>query len=109
MKNILIWIGVAFIIAATIVGQFTGIEVATWVELAGFAIGTAACIVGIFRKAEKKDWKLYVSIIGIILGAGLLTFAGVSKDVVISLITMVVGIVALIAGLLPTILKKKKV
>lgn len=107
MKNILIWIGVAFIIAATIIGQFTGIEVAMWIELAGFAVGLAACIVGIYKKAEKKDWKLFASIIGIVVGAILLAFAGVAKETITSLISLVVGIVALIAGLLPTILNKK--
>ena len=70
MKNLFIWIGVALIVAGTVIAQFTGIAVANWVELAGFAIGLATCILGIVTKAEKKDWKLYlvwVTFIGTIL------------------------------------------
>lgn len=107
MKNIFIWVGVALIVAATIVAQFTGVAVASWVELAGFAIGLACCIVGIVSKAEKKDWKLYVSIIGIVAGSTLLVFAGIAKDTITTIITAVFGLVALIASLLPVLLVKK--
>lgn len=106
MKNILIWLGVVFVIASTAIGQFTGIEAAAWIELAGWTVGLACCIVGIISKAEKKDWKLYVSIIGIVVGVGLLAFAGVSEDKIKTLITAVIGIVVLIVSIVPALIIK---
>lgn len=108
MKNIFLWIGVALIIAATVIGQFTGVGIAVYLELAGYAIGLASCILGVITKTEKKDWKLYVSIIGIVIGSALLVFAGVSKDIITTLISAISGVVVLIAGLLPVFLAKKE-
>lgn len=108
MKNVFLWLGVALIVVATIIAQFTGVETAVWIELSGFSIGLASCIVGVVTKAEKKDWKLYLSIFGIVIGSTLLVFAGISKDVITSLITAVAGVVVIIVGLLPVLLKKKE-
>ena len=108
MKSVFVWLGVALIIAATILAQFTGVGTAVWVELAGFSIGLASCIVGIVSKAEKKGWKLYASIIGIVIGSALLVFAGVSKDTITTLITAIAGIVVLIIGLVPALIVKKE-
>lgn len=108
MKNIFVWIGVIFIALATFVGQMTGIGVAVWLELAGYSIGLACCIVGIISKAEKKDWKLYVAIIGIVIGSALLVFAGVTEDKIKTLITTIFGLVVLVASMLPVLLSVKK-
>ena len=107
MKNIFIWIGVCLIIAATIIGQFTGVAVSSYIELAGFAVGLATCILGITNKAEKKDWKLYVSIIGITISSILLVFAGLIENQIATLISAVAGVVVLIVSILPTFTKKK--
>jgi len=108
MKNIFVWIGVIFIALSTFVGQMTGIGVAVWLELAGYSIGLACCIVGIISKAEKKDWKLYVAIIGIVIGSALLVFAGVTEDKIKTLITTIFGLVVLVASMLPVLLSVKK-
>lgn len=107
MKNILVWVGLIVLIAATAVGEFTGIALADWVELAGWSIGMALCVLGIVSKAEKKDWKLYVSIVGIIVGVFLLALAGISKDTITTVITAVFGLVVLIISILPALLPKK--
>lgn len=107
MKNIFIWIGVALVVAATIIGQFTGIPAASYIELAGFAVGLATCILGIVTKAEKKDWKLYVSIVGITLGSILLVFAGLVESQIATLISAVAGLVVLIISILPAVIKKE--
>lgn len=107
MKNILIWIGVVFVIIGTAVGQFVGIQAASLIELAGWTIGLACCVVGIVSKSEKKDWKLYLSIVGIIIGVALLAFAGVSEDKIKTLITAVIGLVILIASIIPALVVKK--
>ena len=108
MKNIFVWIGVAFIAFATLFGQLTGIGVAVWLELAGYSIGLACCILGIISKAEKRDWKLYVAIIGIVVGSALLVFAGVSEDKIKTLISAIFGLVVLVASMIPILLGKKE-
>lgn len=108
MKNILIWCGVAIIVAATVIAQFTGIETAVWIKLAGFAIGLASCILGLVQKAEKKDWKLYASITGIVVGAALLVFGGLAEGTITTLISLVAGVVVLIISILPAFIKKKE-
>jgi len=108
MKNIMVWIGVALIAVATLFGQLTGIGVAVWLELAGYSIGLACCIVGITSKAEKKDWKLYVAIIGIVAGSALLVFAGVTEDKIKTLISAIFGLIILVVSMIPTLLNKKE-
>ena len=108
MKNVFVWIGVILIALSTFFGQMTGIDVAVWLELAGYSIGLACCIVGIISKAEKKDWKLYVAIIGIVIGSALLVFAGVTEDKIKTLITTIFGLVVLVASMLPVLLSVKK-
>lgn len=108
MKNIFIYIGVALVIAATIIARFTDVAVATWIELAGFAVGLALCILGIVKKSEKKGWQLYAAIAGIVTGSVLLAFGGIAEDTITTLISLVAGLVAMILGLLPVVLKKKK-
>ena len=108
MKNIFIWTGVALIVAATVIAQFTGVPVATWIELAGFAIGLAVSVLGIVTKAEKKDWRLYAAIVGIITGSALLVFGGLSEGTITTLISLIAGVVAMVIGILPTVLAEKK-
>lgn len=108
MKNIFTWIGVALVVVSTIIGQFTGVEVATWVKLAGYSAGLASCIVGIFKSTEKKDWKLYVSVIGICVGTMLCVFAGLIESQITAIITGVAGLVVLIISVLPVLFTKKK-
>lgn len=107
MKNLFIYIGVALIVAATVISQFTGIEIAEYVKLAGFAVGLASCMLGIVKTAEKKTWKPFVSIIGITLGTMLLVFAGFVEGQIVTLITAVAGLVVLIISILPAFIKKK--
>lgn len=107
MKNVLVWVGLIVLIAATAVGELTGIPLADWIELAGWSIGLACCILGIVSKAEKKDWKLYASLVGIVVGVFLLALASISKDTITTVITTVFGLVALILSILPALLPKK--
>lgn len=109
MKNILIYIGLAVIIAATAVGQFTNIPNADFIQLAGFAIGLALGVIGTVKKAEKKDWKLYGSISGVIIGSMLLVFAGVTEEKITSIMTLVFGLVVIVISILPAVIKKKEV
>lgn len=108
MKNILLCIGVAIIAIATLVGQFTGIDSALWIELAGFAVGLAVCIVKIVKGTEKKDWKVFAAISGIVIGTICCVFAGLTEAQITSLISAIAGISVMVVGLLPTLLIKKE-
>ena len=107
MKNILIYLGVAVLIAATIIAQFTGVPHADFIQLAGLAVGLALAAIGIIKKAEKKDWKLYSSITGVIVGSMLLVFGGVTEDKITSIMTLVFGLVVIVVSILPAVIKKK--
>ena len=65
------------------------------------------CIASILKKSDKKDWKVYVAIIGIVIGVMLLIWAGIAQDLVVSIITAVFGLMVLITSLLPVMLKSK--
>ncbi len=108
MKNILIYIGLAVIIAATAVGQFTNVPHADFIQLAGLAIGLALGVIGTVKKAEKKDWKLYFSITGVIVGAFVLTLAGIAESTITSIMSLVAGLVVIIISLIPVWAKKKE-
>lgn len=108
MKNIFVYVGLALIVVGAVVGNFTGIGVAMWIELAGFAFGLASCVIGIVKKSEKHDWKLYLSIVAISAGTILLAFAGITESVIVSVITAVIGLVVLIIGILPAMVSFKK-
>lgn len=108
MKNIFIYVGLALIIAGAAIGNFTGIPAANWIELAGFAAGLATCAVSIVAKSEKKDWKLWLSLVSVSVGTILLVWAGISESVIASVISAVIGLVILVTGLLPVLLTKKK-
>ena len=109
MKNILIYLGVAVLIAATIIAQFTGVPHADFIQLAGLAVGLALAVIGTVKKAEKKDWKLYGSISGVIIGSMLLVFAGVTEEKITSIMTLVFGLVVIVISILPAVIKKKEV
>jgi uncharacterized membrane protein HdeD (DUF308 family) len=106
MRNILTFIGLLLIIAGAVVGTFAGIPAAQWIELSGFAVGLALCIVSIVKATAKKDWKLYSSLAAVSVGTILLVWAGLSESVIQSVIGAVIGLVALLAGLLPSLLAK---
>lgn len=108
MKNILVYLGVVILIAATIVAQFTTVPNADFIQLAGLAVGLALAVIGTVKKAEKKDWKLYSSIAGVIVGSMLLVFAGVTEEKITTIMTLVAGLVVIVISILPTIIKKKE-
>ena len=108
MKQIFTWIGLALVVIGAAIGAFTGIEAAKWIELAACAVGLATCIISVVKTSDKKDWKLYVALIGIVAGTILLIFGGMAESTVTTIITSVIGLVLLIASLIPAIVKAKE-
>lgn len=107
MKNIFTYLGIVLVVAASVIGSFTGVEVSRWVEFSGYAVGLALCTVSIVDRAKSKDWKLYIALSGVAIGTILLVFAGISESTITSIMAAVFGLVALIAGLLPVLLSDK--
>lgn len=107
-KKIFTIIGIILLVAGAGIGAFTGLDVALWIELAGAAATLALCITSLIKKSEKKDWKLYTAICGVVIGTVLLVFAGIAPEVVTSVITGVIGLVVLIASILIPALTAKK-
>ena len=108
MKNIFIYVGLALLVGGAVIGALTGIQAAQWIELAACAVGLATCTVSIVSKAEKKDWKLWVALAALAVGTILLIWAGISDSVIQSVITAVIGLVVLVTGLLPVLIRKKE-
>lgn len=66
-----------------------------------------ACI-STYKKSEKKDWKVIVSIVLIACAAFGLAFAGVAEDAITRIISAVGGVVLLIFGLITSYVAEKK-
>lgn len=110
MKNkIFFIIGLILTILGAVVGYFAQIPVAEITGLASASIGLALLIVGIVQKSEKKDWKLYTSITGVVVGSFILAFMGITEDKIKAVITGVVGLIVIIISVIPAlfIIKKK--
>lgn len=109
MKNkIFFIIGLILTILGAVVGYFAQIPVVEITGLASASIGLALLVVGIVQKAEKKDWKLYTSIVGVIVGSFILALMGVTEDKIKAVISGVVGLIVIIISVIPALFVIKK-
>lgn len=110
MKNKLFFvIGLLLTIFGAVLGYFAQIPVVEITGLASASLGLALLIVSVVQKTEKKDWKLYTSIVGVVLGSFILGLMGVTEDKVKAVITGVVGLIVIIVSIIPAmfVIKKK--
>lgn len=105
-KNVLTIIGLILLIGGCVCACFT--EIAGDVPaLAVASFGLGLLVVSTVQKAEKKDWKLYVSIILVCIGGFLCALAGLAESTMTQIITLVISLVTLVIGLvLPKLLAK---
>lgn len=108
-KNIFLIIGLLMVIAGVAIAYFAKFELA---DTAGFALtmfGAGIATSQLWQKRDKtqKTWlaALAVSLVGI--GAYLLGFGGFNKETMITVITMVFGLVGIIAGLIIAAIQSK--
>lgn len=101
-KNIFLIIGLLMVIAGVAIAYFAKFELA---DMTGFALtmfGAGIATSQLWQKRDKtqKTWLtvLAVSLVGV--GAYLLGFGGFSKETMTTVITMVFGLVGIIAGLI---------
>lgn len=82
---------------------FTDVAISEYAGIALAFVGAALACLNTYRKSEKKDWKVIVSIVLIAVGAFILGFAGVAGDNISKIIAAVNGVVLLIFGLITSI------
>ena len=105
MKRFITILAVICIIAGCIIGKFTTVPQAEYAAIALEAFGFATLIIKTLKKAEKKTWKEYTSVILFAISGILCAVAGLAEATMTSLIAAVFALVAMIIGLF--IVKKK--
>lgn len=98
MKPFKIILVVLMVIGAS-VSYFSDIALVDYIGLAVEFGSAGALCASIRNKSEKKDWKVNVSMICIGISSFCLGFIGVTTDTMSQVITAVVGLLALILGL----------
>lgn len=108
-KNIFLIIGLLMVVAGVAIAYFAKFELA---DMTGFALtmfGAGIATSQLWQKRDKtqKTWLavLAVSLVGV--GAYLLGFGGFSKETMTTVITMVFGLVGIIAGLIIAAIQSK--
>lgn len=107
MKNIWTIIAVICVAAGCVLGHFSTIAIVDYSAIALEAFGLCTLILNTLKKAEKKSWKEYTCV-GLFVAAGVLcALAGVAEQTMTQLITVIAGLIALIAGLIVSQIKKE--
>lgn len=108
-KNIFLIIGLLMVVAGVAIAYFAKFGLA---DMTGFALtmfGAGIATSQLWQKRDKtqKTWLavLAVSLVGV--GAYLLGFGGFSKETMTTVITMVFGLVGIIAGLIIAAIQSK--
>ena len=110
-KNILLILGLIMVVAGVAIAYFAKFELA---DLTGFAItmfGAGLATSQLWQKRDKtqKTWLAIVSIFLIGVGAFLLGFGQFSKESMVTVMTTVFGLVAIIGGLIVSAIQAKNV
>lgn len=106
-SKIVLIIGVAIIIASTILAAFT--DVANDIPaLIGTAFGLGLEIMAVWKKSEKKNGLVLAAIICAVIGGLCCAFAGLSEATVTSLVIAVAGLVALLVSIFMGLFAIKK-
>ena len=75
-------------------------------EIGAFAVtmfGAGLACANLYNGAEKKNWLTIVGIAAVGIGSFVLGFFGlISSDTMVSMISMIIGIVVIIAGIIST-------
>lgn len=108
MNTILKWVFIALTIAGVGVSYFTTIPAVDITALAVAFCSAGALFGSTLNKGDKKDWKTYVSTICITIGAFGLGFAGVSSEIVSKVVSAVIGLIALVIGIVMAVKADKK-
>lgn len=103
MNKVLKIICFCLVVAGACLAAFTDVAIAEYTGIAIAFVGAAIACISTYKKSEKKDWKVIVSIVLIAVGSFALGFAGVAGDAISRIIAAVGGVVLLIFGLISSI------
>ena len=105
MKNLFTYICLACVIAGAAVGYFSTIPLVDGLAITAASFGLTGLIVSTAKKSEKLTWKEYATI-ALFTVAGVLAYiANISQEVIGKVAAAVVGLLALIFGVIA--IKKK--
>ena len=105
MKNLFTYICVACVIVGAAVGYFSAIPLVDCLAITASSFGLTGLIVSTTKKAEKLTWKEYATV-ALFTVAGVAAYiANISQELVGKIAAAVVGLIALIAGVI--VIKKK--
>ncbi len=106
MKNLFTYICIACVIAGAAVGYFSTIPLVDGLAISAASFGLTGLIVSTTKKAEKLTWKEYVTV-ALFTVAGVCAYiANISQELIGKIAAAVVGLLALIFGVI--VIKKKK-
>lgn len=101
MNKIVTMIGVVLTVAGVVVAGFVDIPMADLLGIATSMVGAGVACAGVIKKSQGKNKALvYSSVAMIAVGAFLMPFVGIAESTVTQIITVVGGLVALVAGLI---------
>lgn len=108
MNKVFKIIFVVMVVVGAIIAAFSDVPVVEYSGVALAFVGAALSCVAAWKKSEKKDWKVILSIILIAIGAFGLGLAGISGEIVTTIISAIAGFVALILGIILSLNTEKK-
>lgn len=100
MKNILTIIAVICIAAGCVVGHFSTIAIVDYGAIALEAFGLCTLIMQTLQKTKDKTWKEYICVGFFVMAGVLCAIAGIAEATMTQLITVIAGLISLIAGLI---------
>lgn len=108
-KNYLLVIGLLLVVAGVVIAYCANFALA---DITGFAVtvfgaGVATANLWDKRDPEKKTWLSVTSVVLIAAGSFILGFGGFSENTMTTIISSVMGFVAIIAGLITGYLQAK--
>lgn len=105
MKNLFTYICLACVIVGAAVGHFSAIPLVDCLAITASSFGLTGLIVSTNKKAEKLTWKEYATV-ALFTVAGVAAYiADISQELVGKIAAAVVGLIALISGVI--VIKKK--
>lgn len=107
MNRVLKIVFILMVVAGAALAAFTDVAIAEYTGIAIAFVGAAMACVTTYRKSEKKDWKVILSIVLIAVGSFVLGFAGVAGDAISKIIAAVGGVVLLIFGVIASLKLEK--
>lgn len=108
MNKVLKYVCLALLVAGVVVAHFSDLLVVDISALAVAFVSAGALCASTYKKSEKKDWKVILSIALVAVGAVGLGIAAVSTNTVTTVIAAVAGLLTLLGGIVTSVVLTDK-